>query len=114
MQRLIVLMHRLRSAAKKERLDAHRLGCSKGGLTSKIQLVGNVLGTPLRIIVTPGNRNAITQVKEFFRGFKANFLLADKGNDGQHHLDMASAAQAIPVVAQRLSANWCRYLDRHI
>ncbi|WP_405197041.1 MULTISPECIES: transposase [unclassified Wolbachia] len=40
------------------------LGRNKGGFTTKIHAFVDALGNPLKFILTPGQRNEITQVNE--------------------------------------------------
>jgi transposase len=55
----------------------------------------------VRIILTCGERNDITQIEPLLDGLKASFVLADKGYDGQRTIDAIAAAGAIPVVPRR-------------
>lgn len=55
----------------------------------------------MRIILTCGERNDITQIEPLLDGLKASFVLADKGYDGQRTIDAIAAAGAIPVVPRR-------------
>jgi transposase len=56
---------------------------------------------PVRIILTGGERNDITQIEPLLDGLKTSFVLADKGYDGQRTIDAIAAAGAIPVVPRR-------------
>jgi len=71
----------------------------------------DALGLPVRMIVTSGNRNDITQVKELTKGMSASYLLADKGCDGKRALEAAEAIGAQPVIPQRKGAKTMRELD---
>ena len=55
----------------------------------------------MRIILTGGERNDITQIEPLLDGLKTSFVLADKGYDGQRTIDAIAAAGAIPVVPRR-------------
>ena len=56
---------------------------------------------PVRILLTGGERNDITQIEPLLEGMKAHFVLADKAYDGQRTIDAITAAGAIPVVPRR-------------
>ncbi|WP_375781074.1 transposase [Bradyrhizobium sp. ma5] len=57
------------------------LGRSRGGLTIKIHLLADALGRPLRIIVTAGQANDITQGPALLGGQSGDALIADKAYD---------------------------------
>ncbi len=47
-------------------------------MTTKIHMVTDTLGRPLRILLTPGQRGDVTQAETLLAGMKANHVLADK------------------------------------
>lgn len=55
----------------------------------------------MRIILTGGERNDITQIEPLLDGLKTDFVLADKGYDAQRAIDAATASGAIPVIPKR-------------
>lgn len=57
------------------------LGRSKGGFTSKIHASADALGNPLIFIVTPGQRNDITQASDLLGTIMDAYVIADKGYD---------------------------------
>jgi len=73
-----------------------------------------VWGWPLRIIVTPGNQNDITVVKELTKGLTAKYLMADKGYDGRAALEAARTIGAKPVIPQRKGAKTKRGTDMFV
>ena len=54
------------------------LGRSRGGLTTKIHMLADALGRPLRFIVTAGQVGDITQAPVLLEGQIGNAVLADK------------------------------------
>jgi len=72
------------------------------------------LGLPVRMIITAGNRNNITQVDKLTQGFRASYLLADKGYDGKSALIAAKNIGAMPVIPQRKGAKTIRKFDTEI
>lgn len=54
------------------------VGRSRGGFTTKIHMLVNALGRPLRFIVTAGQVGDITQAPAFLEGQIGNAVLADK------------------------------------
>jgi len=72
------------------------------------------LGLPVRMIITAGNRNDITQVEKLTQGLCASYLLADKGYDGKSALEAAKAIGAQAVIPQRKGAKTMRKFDTEI
>ncbi|MGZ9724484.1 IS5 family transposase [Rhizobium miluonense] len=57
------------------------LGRSRGGLTTKIHMLVDALGRPLRFIVTAGQVGDITQAPALLQGQTGDAVLADKAYD---------------------------------
>ncbi|MCP3392301.1 IS5 family transposase [Bradyrhizobium sp. CCGB12] len=57
------------------------LGRSRGGLTTKIHMLADALGRPLRFIVTAGRVGDITQAPTLLDGQSGDAVLADKAYD---------------------------------
>ncbi len=57
------------------------LGRSRGGLTTKIHMLADALGRPLRFIVTAGQVGDITQAPALLEGQVGKAVLADKAYD---------------------------------
>jgi len=81
-------------------------------LSTKIHLATDAFGNPVRIILTGGERNDITQIEPLLDGLRADFVLADKGYDGQRAMQAIALSGAKPVVPRRkTTASW-RIFDR--
>ena len=90
-----------------DRFEAHALGRSKGGLSTKVHAATDALGHPIRFLLTGGERNDITQIEGLLAGLRTNHVLADKGYDGQRAMDAIAASGARPVVPRRTTtATW--------
>ena len=57
------------------------MGRSRGGLTSKIHMLADALGRPLKFIVTAGQVGDITQAEALLDGQSGEAVLADKAYD---------------------------------
>ena len=57
------------------------MGRSRGGLTTKIHMVCDTLGRPLRFILTAGQRHDNLAAKALLDSFKTEAVLADKAYD---------------------------------
>jgi transposase len=100
-----------KSDQSEDRFEAHALGRSKGGLSTKIHTATDALGNPMRFMLTGGQRNDITQIEPLLAGLKANHVLADKGYDGQRAMKAIAATGAKPVVPRRMTTATWRLFD---
>jgi transposase len=52
-------------------------------LTTKIHMLADTLGRPLRIIVTPGQNGDVTQAATLLEGASADYIIADTAYDSR-------------------------------
>ena len=57
------------------------MGRSRGGLTTKIHLLTDGTGRPVKLLLTGGQTADCTQAVPLLKGQQANAVLADKGYD---------------------------------
>nr|WP_317154003.1 IS5 family transposase [Sphingopyxis indica] len=100
-----------KSDRSEDRFEAHALGRSKGGLSTKVHAATDALGNPVRFILTGGERNDITQIEGLLDGLRADHVLADKGYDGQRAMKAIAATGAQPVVPRRTTTAQWRAFD---
>ena len=81
-------------------------------MSTKIHLATDALGNPVRIILTGGQRNDITQIEPLLDGLQADYVLADKGYDGQCAINTIAWAGAKPVVPRRKTTATWRVFDK--
>ncbi|KPY57654.1 ISPs1a-2, partial [Pseudomonas syringae pv. solidagae] len=94
-----------------EPLD-HALGRSRGGLTTKIHMVCDANGVPLRFMLSPGQANDIAHAQPLLDQVqisgkpgrprkRSRWLLADKGYDAEHlrYCDRYRIQPVIPLRA---------------
>ena len=80
----------------------------------------DALGNPLRIILTGGQRNDITQAKALIMDFRAAAVLADKGYDADEFVEQVETTGALSVIPPRSNRKVLReydkilYKDRHL
>ena len=80
------------------------MGRSRGGLTTKIHMVCDTLGRPLRFILTAGQRHDCLSAKALLDGFQADAVLADKAydnNDLRQTIAEMKAQAVIPSTRSR-------------
>nr|WP_156306807.1 IS5 family transposase [Novosphingobium sp. AAP1] len=76
----IVRAHQQAASGKGGRKN-QALGRSRGGLTTKIHMLTDALGRPLRFIVTAGQVGDVTQAHALLEGQAGDAVLADKAYD---------------------------------
>lgn len=93
----------LPAPASKKGADAHGLGRSRGGLSTKIHAAGDALGLPVRLIASRGQRNTMT-IPLIGMVAKPKRLLADKAYDAdslRNWLKRRKIKAVIPSTASR-------------
>ncbi|QBJ25707.1 IS5 family transposase [Haematobacter massiliensis] len=96
------------------------IGPSRGGQTTKVHALTDVVGRPFALILTPGNVSDITVAPTLLaRAPDARYVLADKGYDAdglRRSLRQTGAVPVIPGRANRKRAviyDKARYKERH-
>ena len=110
----IVRAHACASGYGKGSQAQESLGRSKGGFTTKIHALVDGLGNPLKFILTPGQRNDITQAEELTTDIGNTVLLADKGYDCNAFVDRLKSQSCIPVIPPRSNRKAPRDYDKHL
>jgi transposase len=85
--------------------ETEGLGRSKGGFSSKIHAKVDALGNPLKIIITAGQRNEITQAERLLEGVRDSNVLGDKGydcNELRAQLKSKNCTAVIPPRSNRI------------
>jgi len=90
------------------------LGCSRGGLTTKVHAACDALGNPLRFLLTPGQRNDITQAHALLAGYETDAVVADKGYDADWLADHIAAAGAEVVIPPKKNRTAPRAYDANL
>ena len=106
---------------RKRGAKAQAIGPSRGGQTTKIHILTDVLGRPFALTLTPGNVSDITVAPGLLaRATGARYVLADKGYDADTLRRTLRQAGAVPVIPGRitrkkkLAYDRGRYRDRHL
>ena len=66
---------------KKTAQEAEAVGNSRGGLSTKIHAAVDVLGNPVRLLLTAGQASEYGQSNALIGGLAADYVLTDKGYD---------------------------------
>lgn len=79
------------------------MGRSRGGLTTKIHMLADTLGRPVRLIVTAGQVGDCTQAEALLEGQSASAVLADKAYDSNALRETIAAMKAEAVIPSNRS-----------
>ena len=72
------------------------MGRSRGGLSTKIHLVADAQGRPVRFSLTGGQKADVSQAIPLLTGLEAGAVIADKGYESNRVLDFGdSGAEAV-------------------
>jgi transposase len=74
------------------------IGRSRGGLSSKIHVVVDGLGNPVRWRLTGGEVHDMTQALGLMKGMQAQSVLADKGYDANEFVSFIREQQMCAVI----------------
>jgi transposase len=83
---------------RKRGARSQALGRSRGGLTTKIHMLADGLGRPLRFILTPGQAGDAPQAAALLDGFSAKAVLADTAYDSNALRQLIADAGALAVI----------------
>ena len=78
---------------------AQALGRSRGGFSTKIHVLVDALGNPLRLWLTAGQVHDVTQAVALLEGLSAGHVIADRGYAAQalvDHIQHTGATVVIP------------------
>jgi transposase len=86
-------------------------------LTTKIHMLADTFGRPLRIIITPGQTGDITCADALIEGLQADAVLADKAYDSNALRETIAAMGADAVIpsnrSRRIAISHDRTIYRH-
>ena len=90
------------------------LGRSRGGFGSKIHVLVDALGNPLRFVATAGPVADVTQAPALLTGRSATYAIMDKAYDADAVLELLARQAIIPVIPPKANRNIQRAYDRHL
>ena len=107
--------------AQKKGRSAQAIGRSRGGWTTKVHALTDVVGRPYALMLTAGNVSDIKAAPALLqRAGRMRYLLADKGYDGDQLRRSLRDAGAVPVIPGRRNRKRTirydkdRYRGRHL
>lgn len=110
----IVRSHACAAGYGKDTQEKEALGRSKGGFTTKIHAMVDALGNPVKFILTPGQRNDITQAKPLSKTVKGIPLIADKAYDCNKFIMDLRKRKCAPIIPPKSNRVSKRTYDEYI
>lgn len=110
----IVRAHACSAGYKKDSQAQEALGRSKGGFTTKIHALVDALGNPLKFILTPGQRNDITQAESLLKNIKNTAVIADKGYDSNALIQVIEDQKSVAVIPPKKNRKIQGEYDFHL
>lgn len=110
----IIRAHACSAGYGKATHNMQALGRSKGGFTTKIHALVDALGNPLNFILTPGQRQEITQASALIQNIEDCWLIADKGYDSNAFVEELISKRCTPVIPSKKNRKCPRDYDKHI
>lgn len=93
---------------------AQALGRSRGGFSTKIHIVVDALGNPLKFILTGGQRHDVTQARALLEPYAFDRAIADKGYDADDLLAFIAEKEAEAVIPPKANRTEERAYDKHV
>ncbi len=90
------------------------MGRSRGGLTTKIHMMCDALGLPVKFILTAGEASDFEQAIPLLHGEQPGYVVADKGYDSNEIVDFIQQINAIAVIPPRSNRLHQRIYDKII
>jgi len=94
--------------------EEQALGRSRGGFSTKIHVLVDALGAPLRFILTGGQRHDVTQAEALIESFQFEHALADAAYDADSLLNTIAERNAEAVIPPRSNRLEQREYDEHL
>ena len=90
------------------------MGRSRGGLSTKIHLVVDAEGQPIRFALTGGQAHDAPQAIPLLTGVEATHVIADKGYDSDEILGFIHSQGAIAVIPPKSNRKNPQEYDREV
>ena len=110
----VVRAHACAAGYGKDSQEKEALGRSRGGFSTKIHALVDALGNPLKFILTPGQRNDITQAELLTQDVISTFVIADKGYDADSFLESLEINDCAGVIPPRSNRKNARPYDEFL
>lgn len=88
------------------------MGRSRGGFSTKVHVVVDALGNPLRLHLTGGQVHDVTQAAVLLADLNSAYVIADRGYAAQALVDLITDSGAVAVIPPHQRAKTKRDYDR--
>jgi putative transposase len=85
-----------------------------GGFSTKIHILVDALGNPVKFVLTGGQRADVTQAEPLMLGHQADAVIADKAYDSDAVVDAAKRQGAEAVIPSKKNRKVPRDYDKHL
>jgi transposase len=97
-----IKVHRTAASLKKKGSEPRAIGRTRGGLNSKLHVICDGNGKPLRLFLSAGNMNDIDGARQFLADFPSGkYLLADKAYDANWFRKELQQRNIIPCIPEK-------------
>lgn len=110
----IVRAHSNAAGYGKDSQAEEALGKSKGGFSTKIHFLTDALGNPLKFILTPGQRNDITQAEKLCESVSGSIIFADKAYDCDSFIESLSKQNCTANIPSKSNRKQKRAYDKKL
>ena len=90
------------------------LGRSRAGFSSKIHIVADARGHPLRFSLTGAERHDVTQAEPLLAPLQFDYAIADRAYDSAPLLALIAAKEAAAVIPPRRNRKVQRHYDKQL
>ena len=90
------------------------MGRSRGGLSTKIHMLADSVGRPLRFIITGGQVNDATQANRLLEGVQTAHVIAGKGYGSERVLEKVKGLGAVAVIPPKSNRKVQREYDQEL
>jgi transposase len=90
------------------------LGRSRGGFSTKIHILVDALGNPVKFILTAGQVADVTQAEPLIQGQKAKAYILDKAYDSDAVVGAVNKQGAEAVIPSKKNRKVPRNYDKHL
>ena len=87
---------------------------SRGGLTTKIHMMCDALGLPVKFILTAGEASDFTYAIPLLENEQADYVIADRGYDSDDIINRIKQMNATPVIPPRSNRITQRHYDKYL
>ncbi|MBY0292766.1 MAG: transposase [Alphaproteobacteria bacterium] len=85
----------------------------RGGFTTKIHVLVDALGLPMKFILMPGQNSEIKQAPELIKDLKDANILGDKVFDSDEFIDQILSQNCTPIIPPRENRKIKKEVDYH-